>query len=215
MLLKMLHISDPHGEREVMANLDVLARAETGCAAVLCTGDVTSATLRQLPSSWNNWPQPTKLLVPGNHDTADTFMALSGWVRHAPWAIAVADLLFVGLDTAEGFDTTLEQLEHLFRAGRAAESVGVVLLSHRWPVGPHVTQLGVGLAAIFGDRPTLYCHGHDHPNTFNGSLWTDAEELGPFICTRSQVCSCARGVRGLAHRITWATRRFFCEPVVA
>lgn len=101
--VRILHISDPHGQGETIAGLEHLV--ESVCPDVIaCTGDCDSGSLRELPASWNRWrstsPHVVKLAVPGNHCSPTTYRNLQSWLTTTPWTLSVFGLLFVGLDTA-------------------------------------------------------------------------------------------------------------------
>ncbi len=213
-MLRILHLSDAHGEGETMKRLTTVAMASRDCDVVACTGDCGSSTLREVPSAWNDWPQRLKLIVPGNHDLPDAFIALSTWVRKTPWTLEAGGLTFVGLDTAEGFGGAFDQLETLLHSCQV--SSGLVVVSHRWPSELHAPQIGAGLTALHGGRPTtlstLFVHGHDHPRDFSGSQWDPVARLGHYRCFRSHIASCAAARRGVMHKITWDGVAFSCQP---
>src|SRR5688572_375210 len=99
-MLRLLHFSDPHGNQKVMSAMDRLARDLCDYDVVACTGDCLGPNHRETPESWNLWPQPFKLLVPGNHDEPGTFIRLQHWRTKTPWHEVVGGVSFIGLDTA-------------------------------------------------------------------------------------------------------------------
>src|SRR3989442_8874026 len=99
-VLRILHISDPHGQSETMVRLHTLATRLRNVDVLAYTGD---SHVPQLPSEWSFWPQRVKLAVPGEHDKADTFRNLTTWKTDVPWSVRVADALFVGIDSRRGW----------------------------------------------------------------------------------------------------------------
>jgi hypothetical protein len=69
-----------------MARLSDLAIGQPKWDVVALTGDSAGV----LPEHWNDWPQPLKLSVPGNHDSPETFLHLT-----------------VGFTTRRGFVVTM------------------------------------------------------------------------------------------------------------
>ncbi len=190
-----------------MRRLDQLAHCLTECDVVALTGDCTSTTSDQLPEYWDDWPQPLKLSVPGNHDFSNTFDTLLNWCHRAPWVSRVNDLVLVGIDSADGFDDISSQLSQLATSELAAGSA-VVLLSHQWPGSWNDDMIVDSLIKLTNGRPLLVLHGHEHPISFNGSLWDDSANLGSLKCYRSKVTCCSRPLRGHAHFIRWENGAF-------
>jgi hypothetical protein len=190
-----------------MPRLNNLAHSQPANAIIALTGDCTSDLHKQLPATWNLWPQPIKLSVPGNHDQDDTFDLLGDWKHSTPWVERVEGLVFVGLDTANGFLLMQQQLDRI--AARAVGGDAIVILSHRWPT-LRDTWVGERWRRLAAGRPLLVLHGHEHRN-FNGSLWERTARIRALTCYRSKVYSSANGRRGLAHAITWDGNQFVCD----
>lgn len=173
-------------------------------------GDCVSTGLSVLPASWNGWPQRLKLIVPGNHDSPRTFSRLRTWLTESPSHCLLNDVDFVGVDTSDGFGGVISQLTQVLRTvplGSAA-----VIASHRWPADPaDCEQVGLGLRAVFGERPLLFVHGHDH--RFGGTECDDQAVLGGRQCFRSRLASCAQSLRGRVHVLAWTGHTFVCESV--
>jgi hypothetical protein len=211
-VISIIHISDPHYERpETMPRLNNLAHSQPEHAIIALTGDCTSDTHKQLPALWNQWPQTTKLSVPGNHDLDYTFDLLDDWIHCTPWVTRVDGLVVVGLDTSTSFLGVQYQLDRL--KSRATGGDAVVILSHRWPTRPVDKRfIGDALRKFVGNRPLLVLHGHEHPYPFE-RLWEEHATMGSLTCFRSKVSSSARYTRGLAQIVTWENQQFSCSVV--
>jgi predicted phosphodiesterase len=209
--MRILHISDPHGEGETMERLEMLVKAQEDCDVVALTGDCTCGGLDRLPGEWNSWPQSLLLSVPGNHDKAYTFDELHSWTHQAPWVTRLHDLLFLGIkDFAE------RPLERLILERGCAEWEGcraVVLLSHYKPPFESSPRLAEILASLAQTRPLLVLHGHEHPPEFSGAEWDDSGRLGSSMVYRSKIYTAKRGKKGLGHRIDWDGQKFTAQEV--
>ncbi|MCC6486397.1 MAG: metallophosphoesterase [Candidatus Hydrogenedentes bacterium] len=201
-MVRILHISDSHAERESMQRLANLAALLPDCDVVAHTGDCVSLGCDQLPSQWDEWPHKLKLAVPGNHDRPHTFDLLPTWRCNTPWSERLEDLAFLGLDGCGDASNALRDL-------RRGDTRAVILLMH-WQ--PHENLLGRWYS-IVKSRPLLILHGHDHPNSFSGRQWDDSGSLEGQRYFRSHVCSSVTRRRGLGNLITWTGTTFECEEV--
>ncbi len=156
----------------------------------------------QLPEGWDKWPQALKLAVPGNHDSSNTFDTLLSWHHRTPWVSRLHDLVFIGIDSSQGFKEFSSQLSRLPRSELNGGSA-VVLLSHQWPGTWNDKSIGDSLNELRNGRKLLVLHGHEHPPSFNGSLWESSGKIGSLTCYRSKITCCSRPKRGRAHLIEW------------
>jgi hypothetical protein len=209
--VQLLHLSDPHLQDEVCKRLNELAIRLASIDAVVVTGDIVTRARDVAPREWNDWPQPSKLAVRGNHDGPWTLVPLIDWTWRAPWARWCDNVTFIGLDTAFGFDSVPQQLERL-PAPEVSTGVALVVSSHRWPQTPDERQLASPLARIAAGRPVLFLHGHDHQD-FCGTFWDADAAIGSLRCCRSHVCSCVSATRGLGHLISFDDGGFTYERV--
>jgi predicted phosphodiesterase len=207
MKVRILHISDPHGEKRTMQRLDDLAR-HTECDVIALTGDDVVHKSRKVPSEWDTWPQAHKLSVPGNHDGNDTFVHLTTWLHKVPWPPhQVGDLLFVGLD-----ELPKGGAEEILSSVHVTNSIrGLVVLSHYQPTVEGYPRLVAALAALAGRHSVLILHGHDHPEQ-NPGEWVPSELLGSLTVSRSHLCSSAKN-EGWGHYISWENGVFHHQPV--
>src|SRR5260370_1135614 len=188
-----------------MPRLNNLAHSQPEHAIIALTGDCTADTHKQLPTLWNQWPQTTKLAVPGNHDLDNTFGLIDAWIYCTSWVTRVNGLVFVSLDTSTNFLLVQYQLDRI--RSRAAGGDAVVILYHRWPTA-NETWVGDRWREFAAGRTLLVLHGHEHPRQFSGSLWEPRARLGTLTCYRSKVYSSTNGRRGLSHVITWENQQF-------
>jgi hypothetical protein len=197
-----------------MSRLHRLAMLEDQCRVVALTGDYVSTLNLQLPAEWDDWPQPVKLSVPGNHGNhSQAFARLSNWIHLAPWSYQVEDLLFIGLDLLSS--RCWEQFISDLSAHHQAHIVGLVLLTHERPRPLIHTPLFTALANMVDVSRLLILHGDDHPGQFQ-SEWDDGESFGGRSFFRSNVCSSGGSNHwGGGHRITWRYRTFWHERVTA
>jgi hypothetical protein len=162
-MVRILHISDPHGQTETMARLTNLATFQSEWDVVALTGDCVSQTSKQVPPGWDVWPQRLKLSVPGNHDGPNTFDLLPTWRHQAPWVCRLDDLIFIGLDSPLP-DRVKKHLCGVDWDGAR----GVVLLFHERP-RIETDSLAAVLRVVVDSRELLILHGHEHPASFSGA----------------------------------------------
>ena len=82
----ILHLSDMHDwDGNTLECLGGLAKSRSDVDVAAVTGDCFVSNHKQLPYSWNAWPQRLKLSVPGNHDGERTFNLLHSWNHTAPY----------------------------------------------------------------------------------------------------------------------------------
>jgi hypothetical protein len=115
-MVRIIHISDSHNNSKAVEALHRRLSNESKCDVIAHTGDIENTCTDRVPHGWNDWPQKHKLSVPGNHDTSPgLFDSWTTWITKPPYALAVQDLLFVGLSrTSEPMD---------FRASEAIQSI--------------------------------------------------------------------------------------------
>lgn len=225
-MVSILHISDPHFDTETMLRLGELARSRPECDVVALTGDCTSTGNKQLPASWNEWPQRLKLSVPGNHDLPHTFDLLQSWQclrrwkypreRPAPLVRRLGELIFVGVDTSNLSNPFSELRNDLSKVSRYVEGGSViVLLTHQWPSPGEADGVAEVVGEFVGDKTLLVLHGHKHPWYSEGSEWESAARFGPLTYYRSKAISCKRPKRGRGHLIVWQGREFRFREVQA
>ena len=210
-MLQILHISDPHFERQSMERLHDLAETNRDCDIVAATGDYVSNHNSVLPANWDNWPQQLKLSVPGGHsDQTDAFNKLRNWTHQVPWVVYFGDVAFIGVNS----EKTGGAREFLQATVLTSESRAIVLLCHEWISGYYVTVgLEEPLAALAESRQLLVLHGHEHPREFDGVEWDETGRVAGKPFYRSRVCSSARVRRGMGNRILWDCERFSSTPV--
>lgn len=224
-MTSMLHISDPHFETwDVMPRLNKLAHFYSDCAAVALTGDCTSSRNTQLPEEWNEWPQPLKLSVPGNHDKTHTFDLLHTWQclrtqefgreRLIPLVYSLNDLVFIGVDTSKYHEPFSELANDLgkLEAEKVSGGSAVILLTHKWPELGEDEWIGEMLKDFVANRVLLVLHGHKHPWYADGTEWESSAKIGNLSYYRSKVISCQKP-RGRGHLITWENNQFTCKVV--
>jgi hypothetical protein len=190
-----------------MARLSDLANGHPKWDVVTLTGDCDGV----LPEHWNDWPQPLKLSVPGNHDSSDTFVHLHSWIHKTPWFLRHHDLAFLGIDTSD-LSHPFAKPEDQLDAFRDEDITGVsafVVLTHQWPLDHELDGAGQLLAKFIDTRQLLLLDGHNHPR---GTRWEANTNLGGIACFRSTVISCD-APNGAGHLITWNGKRLDCEAV--
>lgn len=190
-----------------MGRLSNLADAHSKWDVVALTGDCAGV----LPRHWNDWPQPLKLSVPGNHDSPETFLHLTSWIHKTPWFRRYNDLAFLGIDTSDlssPFGRLEEQLD-TFWDEDITSVTAFVLLTHQWPRENEVNETSQLLAKFIDKRRLLVLDGHNHPR---GTRWKRSEALGPITCFRSTVISC-NVPKGNANLVTWNGSGFERETV--
>ena len=190
-----------------MACLSNLASAHPKWDVVALTGDCAGV----LPECWNDWPQPLKLSVPGNHDSPETCIHLTSWINNTPWFRRNNDLAFLGIDTSD-LSSPFGRLEEQLDAFWDQDITGVsafVLLTHQWPLGNEVNAASELLAKFIDKRQLLVLDGHNHPRD---TRWETNAELGPITCFRSTVISCNKP-KGNANLVTWNGQAFERETV--
>jgi hypothetical protein len=202
----ILHISDTHAQAETLKRVDTLARRRKDVDVVAFTGDCASKLRQTVPQAWDTWPQSTKLAVPGNHCLDISYAHLHSWITSPPFLRIAEGILFVGLNTAEGWAGGVNQLETL---GSPSEPYGAVaVLSHRRPSSSELEPAASALARFVNRRPVLLMHGHDHPAPFEDPEWEDGFLLGDLRSCRSKVITSARTRRGVGAVIRWEGSRF-------
>lgn len=193
-----------------MSRLENLASAQKDCDVVALTGDCVSSSLRHVPKSWNVWPQPLLLAVPGNHDKPDTYKELGNWQVDPPYARRFNELIFMGLSSP-----SKDEMADAIKASGCRKwkgCRGVAVLSHYCPKPAEVADLATTVRDILDLSTILFLHGHEHPSDFSGSKWSESAADSTKIYF-SHVYSGARGRRGLGHRIEWDGSVFRFTPV--
>ena len=203
--MRILHISDTHGESEAMTRVGNLAMFKSDCDVVAVTGDVITAAKESLTADWNKWPQAHRFLARGNHDRPPSvFEDLQKWSFEAPEVNPVEDLAFVSLP----WGVSAQDFEGL----SVGDAAGVVMMIHS--IG-QLTDAPTWQKAVelVGERPLLVLHGHDHRDA---PKWeANARSDGKSYC-RSHICSCGHRthkLRGAGHVIDWKDGGFSCTYV--
>jgi predicted phosphodiesterase len=203
--VRIIHVSDTHGESEAMTRVDNLAMYRADCGVVAVTGDVITGAKEMLTGQWNRWPQPHRFLARGNHDRPPgVFEDLRGWKTDAPEVNLVEDLAFVSLP----WGVKASDFEGL----SVADATGVVIMVH------FVQQLMDAqtwdkAVELVGERPLLVLHGHDHKDA---PKWEANGEAGGKSFYRSHICSCGHKthkLRGTGHIIDWGDGKPSCTFV--
>lgn len=210
-MVRILHISDPHAQTATMKRLERLAFDQHDCDVVALTGDCTSKTCKQVPATWNSWPQQLKLAVPGNHDDDKTFDALDSWTAtKPPWVVRHQDLLILGLGSLKA--SPLGDCIAICDCRDWQGINGLVVLCHYKPDFARNRDLLSLLQSLPGSGAVVWLHGDEHPGSFS-TEWDESGFLGERKFFRSNVYSAADRRRGIAHRIEWKEGQFRCEPV--
>lgn len=212
--MRILHISDSHGEGETLFRLDRLVRELADVEVLAHTGDLVHAPEYAFNRGWDDWPQQHKLSVPGTHDGPRTYKRLSGWKKHdAPWHHRVGDLGFVGLDTSTGL-VPFPRIDKLHPSKDLHKFSGLVVLTHEYLSRPFKSpdsldsiSVARSVMALSRGRPVLWLHGHDH-NEGEGLVWDEKTRLGELTFFRSNVYSAHSSRKGCGHLITWDGRTF-------
>lgn len=214
-MIRIVHFSDTHAERETLSRLQNLAKDFFECEVVAHTGDATS-NLRNPSSAWNDWPQQVKLSVPGEHgENRDSYSHLTDWIWSTPWHYSVGDLLFLGIDDF----STLSSLIASVPSTAQNSACAIVILVHRLiyrnfgQIISSAERLAPEIGRFACNRPILFLHGHDHLEDASGSVWDTDFPIGERVSYRSNVYSSARKNRGRANLITWDGAIFKCESV--
>lgn len=194
--------------------MDRLVKTHKDCEVLALTGDCASLLTSRVSEDWNRWPQYYKFCVPGNHDSANTFIHLDRWHHNTPWIKRVKTLTFIGIDTSAGFGSVEDQIESLnYLVVRNCR--GLVVLSHQWPKNKDVDMMCNILKKLTRGRKILFLHGHEHPSDFNGSAWYPNAKLNNIECCRSHVYSGVNNSRkGMGHSITWNPSEWTFDCVV-
>ena len=185
-----------------MARLSDLANGQPQWDVIALTGDCAGV----LPEHWDDWPQPLKLAVPGNHDSPETFLHLASWIHNTPWFRRHNDLAFLGIDTSD-LSSPFGRLEEQLDAFWDEDITGVsafVLLTHQWPLDNEVNGASELPAKFIDNRQLLVLDGHNHPR---GTSWTENGKLGSITCFRSTVISC-NPPKGTCNLLTWNSSIF-------
>lgn len=208
-MVGVLHISDPHGQKDAMARVNALARS-SAADVVAYTGDSFSYSFPQLPAEWDGWPQSLKLAVPGEHCNLDTYDKLNSWCAAAPWWRLYKGLLFVGIDSRQGFWSAAVQRVVEEAPGDCA---AILLLSHHRVIGNHGEDLLSALFQACGPKPLVLLHGHEHGGVaMESQEWQDDFKVGPHLIYRSKVITSARKSRGFGAHVSWDGHRFSWAP---
>jgi hypothetical protein len=193
-----------------MARVDELARS-SAADVVAYTGDSFSYSFPQLPPEWDRWPQSVKLAVPGEHCNPDSYDNLNSWCAAAPWWRVYEHLLFVGIDSRQGFWSAAAQRVVEDVPGHCA---AILLLSHHRVFGNHGERLLAGLFEACGPKPLVLLHGHEHGGVaMESQEWQDDFMVGSHIICRSKVITSARKNRGCGAHVNWDGHRFSCATV--
>ena len=214
-MIRILHLSDPHSQSEVINRINNLSLCFPDCDVVAFTGDYVSSFYKQVPPSWNEWPQKLKLSVPGNHDHKQTFDLLSNWNHKTPWDAYLDPLLFIGLNWQEDFGSDAYRIkcvkEHLQEIDSTAweKARGIAVLCH---AAPSVALINL-LYSFAGSKSILYLHGHDHRTGFAGTHWQHPMSSSDMAIYCSHVCSCMSHRRGLSHYIEYQDGEFSCKVI--
>lgn len=203
--MRILHVSDTHGQSEAMTRVGNLAMFKSDCNVVAVTGDVITPAKETLTAKWNLWPQEHRFLARGNHDQPQSVLKdLQGWKTGAPEVNLVGNLAFVSLP----WGVSASDFEGL----NVDDASGVVILLHS--IGQLTDAPTWEKAAEFvGTRPLLVLHGHDHKDA---PKWLSSAEVGGISYYRSHVCSCghkAYRIRGAGHVIDWCDGKPSCTLV--
>ncbi len=203
--MRILHVSDTHGQSEAMTRVANLAMFKSDCNVVAVTGDVITPAKETLTAKWNLWPQEHRFLARGNHDQPSSVLGdLQGWKTGAPevnlvgnfafvslpWKVSAADFGRLKIDDASGVVIMVHSIEQLTDASTWEKTVELV-----------------------DARPLLVLHGHDHKAA---PKWESNAEVGGKSFCRSHVCSCghkANKIRGAAHIIEWGDGEPSCTLV--
>jgi predicted phosphodiesterase len=203
--MRILHVSDTHGESEAMTRIDNLAMFKSDCDVVAVTGDVVAPAKEPLTAEWNRWPQEHRFLARGNHDQPPSVLEdLQGWKIGAPEVNLVGNLAFVSLP----WKVSAAEFEGL----SVGDASGVVILVHSIEqlTDPSTWEKA---AELVGERPLLVLHGHDHKDA---PKWEPNAEVNGKSFYRSHVCSCghkANKIRGAGHVIEWGDGVSSCTLV--
>jgi hypothetical protein len=209
-MVRIIHISDSHNNSKAVEALHRRLSNESKCDVIAHTGDIENTCTDRVPHGWNDWPQKHKLSVPGNHDTSPgLFDSWTTWITKPPYALAVQDLLFVGL--SEPRSQWISELQKLYN--QSPRYRGVVVLAHYSPFHNNYPEFKEFLLSIRKNCPVLFLHGHEHPNEFKGDQWTRRAKRGVHDMFVSHVCSAAKNRLGMIHHIQWNGTLFSSKPI--